>query len=579
MHRVKPDQVRPDAPNDERLDLSTMDAAPGSHLTGDSIRSSTIAQQVVDGLRLTGIDTLYCLPGVQNDDLFDALVDAPDIVPVVARHEQGAAYMAMGAAQVTGRPAACCVVPGPGLLNASAALSSASWSNARVLAIVGEIPTFARGRGYGVLHELPDQHAILRQLTKHAALLDDPATATDSLIAALDAVVSGRPRPVSIEVPVDRWRASSSAPMRPPRTTPIPLDGDALDRAADAIRRAERPLIVVGGGAQDAGPSVQALAERLQAPVTTRRMGHGVVPTAHPLFVHLAVGHRLWANADVVIAIGTRLEWPVMHWRIDDDLTIVKIDIDADELDRHDLGAIGVHGDADEACRALLDLLSDLPCRPDRSDEVAALRHRYFADIDHLHPQLDHLAAIRDVLPDDGVLVEDVTQIGFASHLAFDFRQPRTLLSTGPAGTLGAGFAHGLGAQHALQRQGDRKALVVAGDGGFLFTGNELATAVQYDIDIVCAVFDDGAYGNVKRMQQQKFGEDRTIASTLRNPDFVAYARSFGATGLHASDPEQLRRQLEEAFSTSGPVIIHVDAGPMPDPWPYFLRGPARGGS
>ena len=170
----------------------------------------TVAQHVVDGLRLAGIDTLFCLPGVQNDDFFDAMVDAPDIAPIVTRHEQGAAYMAMGAAQVTGRPAACSVVPGPGLLNAGAALSSAYWSNARVLAIVGEIATSTQGRGFGVLHELPDQHVVLQQVTKHATILDDPTTAVAQLQGALDAVASARPRPVSIEVPVDRWTSPAA---------------------------------------------------------------------------------------------------------------------------------------------------------------------------------------------------------------------------------------------------------------------------------------------------------------------------------------------------------------------------------
>ena len=536
----------------------------------------TIAQHVVDAIRLAGIDTLFCLPGVQNDDFFDALVDATDITPIVTRHEQGAAYMAMGAAQVTGRPAAFCVVPGPGMLNAAAAMTSAYWGNARVLALVGEIPTFARERGFGVLHELPDQHAILQQLTKHATIVDDTERAVDVIQVALDSLVSDRPRPVSIEVPVDQWRSSAGGSLRTPLRSLPTIDQDALDRAVDALRRAERPLIFVGGGAQDASGSVQALAELLQAPITTRRMGQGAVPSAHPLFAHLSVGHRLWAHADLVIGIGTRMEWPLMHWHTHDDQTIVKIDIDADELDRHLVGTIGVHGDADDVCQAMLDALADMPTRPNRTDEVAALRHQYFADLDQLRPQLDHLAAIRDVLPDDGVLVEDVTQIGFASHLAFDFRHPRTLLSTGPAGTLGAGFAHGLGAQHALQRAGDRKALVVAGDGGFLFTGNELATAVQYGIPLVCAVFDDGAYGNVKRMQQQKFGDDRTIASTLRNPDFVAYAQSFGALGLRAGTPDELRVRLDEAFSADEPAIIHVDAGPMADPWPFFPRHRAQ---
>ena len=150
------------------------------------------------------------------------------------------------------------------------------------------------------------------------------------------------------------------------------------------------------------------------------------------------------------------------------------------------------------------------------------------------------------MLPDDGVLVEDVTQIGFAAHLAFDFRRPRTFVSSGPAGTLGAGFATGVGAQAALP---DRKVLVVAGDGGFLFTANELATAVQHRIPLVTLVFNDGAYGNVKRIQQQRFGADRTIASDLRNPDFVAFAESFGALGLRASGPDEVRPALERAFA------------------------------
>ncbi len=537
----------------------------------------SVAQQVVAALRAAGIDTLFCLPGVQNDDFFDVLVDAPDIRPIVSRHEQGAAYMANGASLVAGAPSAFCVVPGPGMLNAGGALTSGDWSNARVLAIVGEIPTGARGRGFGVLHELVDQHAILSQLTKHAELLDDGDSAAKQLQAAVDALVSGRPRPVSIEVPANRWRSVAAGEIRPPTPTRPAIDENQIERAADALRRAARPLIVVGGGAQDAGDQIGRLAELLQAPVTTRRMGHGVIPTTHPMFLHLAVGHKLWKTADVVLAIGSRLEWPLMFWGHDDDLTVVKIDIDPDELDRHDRGAIGVCGDAADACDALLAALEDMPRRPARTDEIVRLRAEYWAELDHLRPQIDFLDAIRDVLPDDGIFVEDVTQIGFAAHLAFDFRQPRTFQSTGPAGTLGAGYAQGLGAQVALDREGrGRKALVVAGDGGFLFTGNELATAVQHEIPVVCCVFDDGAFGNVKRIQQQRFGDDRTIVSTLRNPDFVAYARAFGALGLHAEGPGELRLRLEEAFSANAPALVHVSTGPMPDPWPWFPRSASR---
>ncbi len=175
---------------------------------------------------------------MQNDDFFDALVDATDIRPIVSRHEQGAAYMANGASLVAGKPSAFCVVPGPGMLNAGAALTSGYWSNARVLAVIGEIATSARGRGFGVLHELVDQHAVLEQLTKHAELLDDGESTAKKVQAVLDSLVSGRPRPVSLEVPVDRWRTPAPGILPPPvAATPV-IDADALDRAADALRRA-----------------------------------------------------------------------------------------------------------------------------------------------------------------------------------------------------------------------------------------------------------------------------------------------------------------------------------------------------
>ena len=183
----------------------------------------TVADLVIDALRRLGVDTLFCLPGVQNDDFFDRLVDARDIRPVVTRHEQGAAYMAVGAAQVTGRPSAFAVVPGPGLLNAGAALTSGYWSNARALAVVGQIPTTALGRGWGVLHELPDQTAVLRQVTKRAELLVDPAAAAGQIQAAMDAVVVGATpsgqhrgagRPLVVGRRADPGRPGPGAPDR-----------------------------------------------------------------------------------------------------------------------------------------------------------------------------------------------------------------------------------------------------------------------------------------------------------------------------------------------------------------------------
>ena len=536
---------------------------------------TSVADLTIEALRASSIDTLFCLPGVQNDDFFDALVDARDIRPIVTRHEQGAAYMAMGAAQATGQPAAFCVVPGPGMLNASGALTSAYWANTRVLALIGAIPTAWKGRNTGILHDLPDPTAILSQLTKHADYVPSGSDAVRIWQRVLDELVSGEPHPVSVEVPVDVWSHDVDGVLESPAASMPNIDLDQLDRVSQILGRAERPLIMVGSGAYEASQSVTALAELLQAPVFARRMGHGVVDTRHPLHAYLPMGRELWADADVVVGIGTRMEFPNFQWGTDDDLTIVQINIDADELDRYRTGVIGLHGDADEACRLLLEAVpTHNRNRTDRTAEMADRRARYWDTIAYLEPQISYLTAIRDVLPDDGVIVEDVTQIGFAAHLAYEHRQPRTFLSTGPAGTLGAGVAHGIGAAAAL---GDRPQVTITGDGGMLFTATELATAVQHDIPTNVLLFDNNAYGNVRRIQSERFGPDRTIASTLRNPEWIAFGESMGVATEKVHDPDELRPALERAFAHGGPSLIVVPISDEPNPWPLMRTSPVRG--
>ena len=532
----------------------------------------SVAQHVIDALRVSDIDTLFCIPGVQNDDFFNALVDAPDIRPIVCRHEQGAAYMAMGAAQVTGRPAACCVVPGPGMLNAAGALTSAYWGYARVLTIVGQIASFLRGREVGTLHDLPDQTAILDQLTKATIVADDPATAAAEIQRAVDLVHEGIPRPVSIEVPVDVWGRDAAGTITAATPTTPDLDLAAIERAAALLADATNPLLVVGSGAYGAAAEVQALAEKLGAPVTTRRMGHGVVPTAHPLFVPISSAYDLWPRADVVVGIGSRIEWPLGTWGVDEDLRLIQINIDPDEVDRHGITTVGIHADAAEACRALVEALGDHEGL-DRTEQLADLKRAHLDATAYLQPQRGYTDAIRDVLPDDGVIVEDVTQIGFAAHLMYDHREPRTFLSSGAAGTLGAGTAVAIGASAAT----DQPVVGVTGDGGFLFTSSELATAVQHDIPCTIVLFNDGAYGNVRRIQKTRFGEDRMIASDLRNPDFRKLADAFGVRSWHTDSPEGLRPALDEAVAHDGPSLVEVRVSEMPDPWPLLRRPRNRG--
>ncbi len=537
---------------------------------------TNVAELAIEALRAANIDTLYCIPGVQNDDFFDHLVDARDITPIVTRHEQGAAYMAMGHSQVTGHPSAFCVVPGPGMLNTTAAMTSAYWAGGRVLGIIGAVPTWMAGKNTGVLHDLNDPGAVLAQVTKHSGYVSGGETAVEVVDAALGHLMADEPRPVSLEFPVDTWTQPVDGVLAAPERTVPTVDGEAVDRVANLLANAERPLIVVGAGAYDAAPEVRNLAERLEAPVFTRRQGHGVLDARHRLWVPLTIGHKLWADADVVIGIGTRLEFP-LGWGVDDELTIVQVNIDDNELDRHGLGFFGLHADAAEGLTAVLNALPpDATGGRQLDDKLDELRARFDADTSHLEPQRSTMKLIREVLPDDGVIVEDVTQMGFAAHLFFEFRHPRTFLTTGPAGTLGSGVAHAIGAQRGA---GDRPVLGLIGDGGFLFTATELATAVQYNIGVTLLVHDNGAYGNVKRIQTERFGADRTIASTLRNPDFVAFGESFGVRSMRADTPDELRSALETGFADDGPTLIVSAMDDVPNPWPFLRLPRVRGES
>jgi acetolactate synthase-1/2/3 large subunit len=532
---------------------------------------------VVRSLLAHGVSTIYCLPGVQSDHLFNAFFDAGDAIEVVhTRHEQGAAYMALGAALATGRPAAYSVVPGPGFLNSTAALATAYSTGAKVLALVGQIPSRAIGKGFGFLHEIPDQLGMLRSLAPWAERVERPEAAPDLVAKAFQRLASGRPRPVGLELPPDmlaaRAEVTLAAPL-PPEPAP-PLDEAAIERAAAVLAKAERPLIFAGGGALDAADAVRALAERLSAPVVGFRRGRGVLDNRHPLSQTLPGGHALWAEADVVLAVGTRLFGPLSGWGVDDRLTIIKIDIDPGEFARMRAPVTGVAGDAAAVLARLGQHLAHLP--PMRQQRVArsvALKERIARDLAELGPLLGYLQAIRDVLPDDGVLVDELTQVGYASRVAYEARGPRTYISSGYQGTLGWGVATALGAKHAL---GATPVVAISGDGGFMFNVQELATAVRHRIPLIVVLFNDGAYGNVRRMQQQLHG-NRVIGSDLANPDFVRLAESFGVAGRRTSSPEGLRKALEAALAKNEPALIEVPCGEMPDPWRFIDLPKVRG--
>jgi acetolactate synthase-1/2/3 large subunit len=537
----------------------------------------TTAEATVATLIAHGLDAVYALPGVHNDALFDALFKAADRIRTVhTRHEQGAAYMALGAALATGRPQAYSVVPGPGLLNSAAALITAYGTNAPVLALIGHIPQAAIGRMLGHLHELRDQAGIIERLVDHYDRIHSPAEAPAKVAAAIAAMRAGRPGPAALECAIDVWGLSGPATLPAP-TRPIvqSIDDDAVRAAARRLGTARRPLIVVGGGAQDAAAEVAELSRMIAAPVLAFRRGRGVLDGRDPMSVTLPIGHELWGEADVVIGIGTHLHIPMNQWGLDDELAVIRIDADPEEPARLRPPAVALVGDAKPILRALIDLLPQHNvARPSRRDEMAGRQAKLKERLSGLGPLIGFLDAIRSALPEDGILVEDVTQVVFAARVAYPVYKPRTYISPGYQDNLGWGFATALGAQHARP---EVPVLSVAGDGGFMFTANELATAIRHRIPLTAVVFADGAFGNVRRNQEERYG-NRLIASDLANPDFVRLAESFGAAAERARNPQELGAALTRAFARRhGPTLIEVPVGPLPSPW-EFIRLPRNRG-
>lgn len=539
-------------------------------------RMST-AEATVTTLLDHGLDTVYALPGLHNDPLFDAFYHAGDRLRVIhPRHEQTAAYMALGAALVTGKPQAFAVVPGPGLLNAGAALLTAYGMNAPILALVGQIPQADIDRGHGHLHEIHDQLGLMRHITKWAERIRSPQEAPFLVSEALRQACSGRPRPVALECALDTWAKQGNVTL--PAALPVPpadtIDEEAIEAAARLLGEAKRPLLVLGGGALDASPEVIAIAELLEAPVSSYRRGRGVIPSSHRLAIDMPIAHRLWKEADAVLAIGTRFFIQNGSWGIDNDLKVVRIDIDPEEHERLRKPDVALVGDAGTQLRALIAALPRFNrSRASRASELEDHRAWLADRLSRLEPQMSFLRAIRAALPEDGIFVDEVCQMGFASRIGLPIEKPRTFLSPGYQDNLGWGFGTALGAKAAMP---DRKVLAIAGDGGFLYQMGELATAARHNLAVVVVVFDNGGFGNVRRIQQERYG-NRLIASDLQNPDFARLADSFGIASFKARDGRQLEEALDKAFALDAPALVWVPHGEVPTPWDLIMMPRVRG--
>lgn len=535
----------------------------------------TGGEALVDGLLRHGVDTIFGLPGVQLYGLFDALGrNANRIRLINARHEQTTAYMAFGYAQSTGKPGVFTVVPGPGVLNTTAAMATAWGVNAPLLCLTGQVPSNYIGKGRGQLHELPDQLATLKTLLKSAERIEAPVDAPYKLAQAFQAMQSGRQSPVALEMASDMFTTVADIePCDPLPLHPKPtLDTVKLAELVKAINAAKAPMIWVGGGALDASAEITALAERIGAPVGALRTGKGIVSSHHPLSITVPAGAKLWPECDLVIGFGTRMTTPLSSWGPKPaGLTVARIDIDPAEMRRLPVD-IGIIGDAAQAAAALTAMVEERH-NPARLASIAAAKAEIQEAIQIIQPQMSLVDAIRDVLPEDGIFCDEMTQVGYVSWFGMPTYSARSFITSGFSGTLGYGVPTALGVKVAHP---DRTVIAVTGDGGFLFGGVELATAVQHGINLVIVVVNNSAYGNVYRDQKRLF-DGRHAGSKLVNPDFQTYAKAFGVPSWRVTDADGLRAALKLAIAANSPALVEVvtDIDNEPLPFAFLARGRA----
>jgi acetolactate synthase-1/2/3 large subunit len=532
----------------------------------------TGGQALVASILEQGIDTIFALPGVQLDGAFDALYAAQqrgDIRVIHPRHEQTAAYMADGYARVTGSIGTCLVVPGPGLLNATAALSTAYACNTPVLCITGQIQSDMIEFGRGLLHEIPNQLGMIRSVTKHAARAVVPSEIPSLVDTAIRELWTGRVRPVEIEIPPDTLFAEGDVSLMSaaPGRSRSAGDPDLISQAAKLLGNAKSPLIFVGGGviSSEATEQLLNLAELLQAPVHMTSNARGAVSDRHYLAQSTVGVSKLIGDADVILAVGTRFVEPSTYvWGLNPGRTVIQMDIDPEEIGRNYQVTVGIEADAQAGLSALAEAVaSHNISRTSREEELTALKQHSREQFDSIHPQSDFGHAIRRQLPDDGIFVGEMTQIAYWGNAGFPVYQPRTYFTPGYQGTLGWGYPTSLGVKVGAP---DRVVMSINGDGGFGFALNELATQARHGIASITLVFNDSAYGNVRRIQTVQF-DGRTIASDLQNPDYVKLAEAFNVTGRRALNPAELETHLAESIKANEPTLIEIPVEAMPDPW------------
>jgi len=531
----------------------------------------TGGEALVQSLYREGIRVVFGLPGVQLYGVMAALRDEPRIRFITTRHEQATSYMADGYARAGGDVGTGLVVPGPGLLNSTAGLSTAYSASSPVLMLSGQIPREQIGKNVGLLHEVNDQQDCIAPITKWRRRVLQVAEIPAAVREAFTQLRTGRPRPVELEMPPETMEEEGDADLLP-ATEAGRAAAPAADiaRAVEILLAAKNPIVYAGGGANLSGAheALRAVAEHLQAGVASSPEGKGAVGDLSDL----SLGAAFWRDsplraaihaADVVLVVGSRLALVTFA----PGQRIMQIDVDPEEIGRNHKNTVGLVGDARRTLEALLEKLRAAAApRPSRKAEREALRAEIAALMTQ-EPQTSILRSLRSGCPEDTILVAGMTQIGYYSRPFWPTYAPRTYITSSYSGNLGYEYPVALGAKVARP---EKPVVAVIGDGGFLFNAQELATAVQHKINVVAVVFNDDAYGNVARDLDEDWGGN--FGAALHNPDFMKLADAYGVHGMRAKEPTDVGRLVKQAIGLERPVLIEVPVGRMPRPVFFAAR-------
>jgi acetolactate synthase I/II/III large subunit len=526
----------------------------------------TAARILVDQLLVHGVDTAYCVPGESYLGVLDAIGEAP-IRLVTTRHEAGAANMADAYGKLTGSPGICLVTRAPGATHAAVGIHTAYQDSTPLVLFVGQVPR--RHLGREAFQEL-DYARMFGEMAKLVATADDAAVLPELLSHAFHTATSGRPGPVVIAVPedvqADEADVADAEPYHRVQASPAAAD---IDRALELLAGAEQPLIVIGGGgwSEQAGRDVLAFAEASNVPVAAsfRRQDYvdnGSPVYAGPLTIGMdpALAQRV-KDADVLLALGTRLgEIATQQYSLLDPprptQTLIHVHADPDELGRVYEADLPIVSGSARFAAALRPVDG-----PHRAAWVEEARRDYLANLrnDPVPSEVDMgdvIAHLRERLPEDAVLTNGAGNYTVWCHRFYEFHRYGTQLAP-CAGAMGYGIPAAIAAKLLHP---DRPVVCVSGDGDFLMSGHELATAAQYDAAIVVLLVNNGMLGTIRMHQERQFG--RGVATDLVNPDFVAYGKAFGAHAALVERTEDFPAAFEDALGAGRPALLELRVDP-----------------